>query len=271
MGEETIVFFRDDDVGEITDPLSAFFDVMLDAGVPCAYQVVPDYLDEKSALELRRLKSAHKDLLEFNQHGLHHEQILNGEPTYSEFAGGRSHADQLKDIREGRHFLLEHLGEAFSGDVFTPPCHKYDAQTLRALGDLGFTTLSAGVRVDWPSRAYYGVGRALSKIEWLGKRVSYHQRPTPDARVVEISCAIDVHMDEDDQGQRIEKSLDMLWEEFEVARTAGIAVGIMTHHQVCDTETRQAIYREFVSRLVAEPTVQITSLRRLADAARGRS
>ena len=51
MDEETIAFSRDDDVGEIRDPLSAFCGVMIDAGFPWANQVVPDYLDEKAELE----------------------------------------------------------------------------------------------------------------------------------------------------------------------------------------------------------------------------
>ncbi|MEZ7979165.1 MAG: DUF2334 domain-containing protein [Myxococcota bacterium] len=263
MGE-TIVFFRDDDVGEMTDPLRFHLDVLLERDIPCHYQVVPDYLDAECAGALRQLKQTHRDLLHFNQHGLHHEQTLNGEQVYSEFAGGRPFEDQLGDIRLGRERLEQALGDAFEGDVFTPPCHKYDRETLRALGELGFKTLSAGVRTDPASRFYYFVGHLLGRVELLGKRVSYHQRVTPEKRLTEVSVVIDVHEDQDDAGNRIDKDVDTLWGEFCAAREVLKAVGVMTHHQVCDTPARQAVLAEFVSRIAAEPGVRFESLRDLA-------
>ena len=261
---ETIVFFRDDDVGEMTDPLRFHLEVLLERGIPCHYQVVPDYLDAECAGELRRLKQTHQDLLHFNQHGLHHEQTLNGLQVYSEFAGGRPFEDQLADIRLGREQLEAALGDAFEGDVFTPPCHKYDRATLNALGELGFKTLSAGVRTDLASRLYYFAGRMLGRVELLGKRVSYHQRMTPEKRLSEVSVVIDVHEDQDGAGNRIDKDVDALWAEFCVAREALKAVGVMTHHQVCDTPERQAALAEFVTRLAAEPGVRFESLKDLA-------
>ena len=199
---ETLVFFRDDDVGELTDPLRFHLDLLIEFGVPCHYQVVPSYLDAECAAELRRIKAAHPDLVHFNQHGLHHEQIVDGRVEYAEFAFGRPYEDQRKAIAEGRDQLAQQLGEAFSPDVFTPPCHKYDESTLRALGDLGFRVLSAGLRTDWPARAYYQLGRALGRVELLGKRVSYHRRFTPDARLAEVSVVVDVHEEVDARGVR---------------------------------------------------------------------
>ena len=263
--QETVVFFRDDDVGEMTDPLRALLDVLLEFEIPCHYQVVPDYLDAACAGELRRLKRAHPRLLHFNQHGLHHEQEIGGQRCYSEFAGGRSYPDQLRDIQQGRDRLEQSLAEAFTPDVFTPPCHKYDAETLRALADLGFQTLSAGVRVDWPSRLYYAVGRRLGRIDFLGKRVSYHQRRTPDARLAEVSVVIDVHEDQDASGRRRDKGLDELWSEFCAVRPHLDAIGLMTHHQACETPEKQRVFRDLIARLAAEPGVRFAGLSELAS------
>ena len=69
---ETIVFFRDDDVGELTDAMRFHFDVLLEHEIPCAYQVVPNYLDDECAREIRRLFNLHPGLAHFNQHGLYH-------------------------------------------------------------------------------------------------------------------------------------------------------------------------------------------------------
>ena len=205
---ETIVFFRDDDVGELTDALRFHFDVLLKHEISCAYQAVPDYLDDECAREIRRLVNSQSRLVHFNQHGLHHEQELEGERVYSEFAGGRSYADQLRDIRTGRDQLADRLGSAFEADVFTPPCHKYDRKTLRALGALGFKILSAGIRVDRASQFYYGVGRLLGRVELLGRRVSYHQRFTPERKIAEVSVVIDVHEDRDASDNLMDKSAD---------------------------------------------------------------
>lgn len=266
---ETLVFFRDDDVGELSDPLRYVMETLFEASIPCHYQVVPDYLDSKAADHLRSLKSERSELLFLNQHGLHHCQEIDGERVATEFAGGRPFESQLRDIEQGRDMLQAALGESFSPDVFTPPCHKYDASTLRALGDLGFSTLSAGVRADWPSRVYYGVGRSLGRIDLLGRRVSYHLRRTPDPRLCEVSVSIDVHEDVDSSGKRMDKSADTLWGEFESLRNRLSAVGVMLHHQTCDTPAKREALREFVARLRADPGIRIVSLGDLARQAAG--
>lgn len=257
---ETLVFFRADDVGEITEPLKGVFDTLIGAKVPCHYQVVPRYLDPASAKELRKIQAAHPELVFFHSHGLNHFQMIDGERVTSEFGGGRPFPEQLEAIREGRTMLEQELGDSFSGDMFTPPCHKYDEQTLRALGDEGFSILSAGVRGDLPSKIYYKLGQLLGRVSFLGKRVSYHLQRTPDARLVEISCSIDVHEDCDAEGQRIDKTMEMLWDEFEFFRARLPAVGIMLHHQACDTPEKQMALKLFVEKLHSDPGVQILNM-----------
>ena len=126
--------------------------------------------------------------------------------------------------------------------------------------------LSAGLRTDFPARVYYQLGRALGRVELLGKRVSYHRRFTPDPRLAEVSVVVDVHEDLDANGARIEKTADDLWNDFEAARRSLDAVGIMTHHQACDTPEKQAALRTFVSRLAADPSVRFGALLDLAPA-----
>lgn len=264
---ETLVFFRDDDVGEMTGPLRFVMETLVEASIPCNYQVVPDYLDEAAGGELKRLQTAHPTLIFLNQHGLRHCQEIEGVRVATEFAGQRSFESQFRDIEEGRNRLSAALGDSFSPDIFTPPCHKYDAQTLRALGDLGFATLSAGVRGDWGSQAYYRIGRALGRIELLGKRVSYHQRRTPDSRLTEVSVSIDVHEDVDRLGRRMDKTVEHLWLEFDYVRSRLPAVGVMLHHQACDTPGKQQALRDFAHRLVGDPAVRIVDMGRLASQA----
>jgi hypothetical protein len=266
---ETLVFFRDDDVGEMSEPLRGVMDTLLEASVPCNYQVVPEYLDAAAVPELKRLQTGYSDLIFLNQHGLRHCQEIDGEQVATEFAGGRSFESQFQDIQQGREMLAAALGDSFSPDVFTPPCHKYDGTTLRALGALGFKTLSAGVRGDWVSRIYYAVGRQLGRVELLGKRVSYHLRVTPDPRLCEVSAAIDVHEDIDRARNRLDKTADELWQEFEIQRTRLSVVGIMLHHQACDTPDKRIALRDFVVRLKQDPGVRFVTMGELAASAAG--
>lgn len=266
---ETRVFFRDDDVGEFSDPLRATMDLLLTRGIPCHYQVVPDFLDASSAGELRRCQEQYPDLIFFNQHGLRHSQELDGNLVHSEFDGGRPYEDQLRDIGQGRDMLEQSLSESFSSRIFTPPCHKYDLQTLRVLGDLGFEMLSASVRSDWPSRAYYAVGRRIGRIGLMGKRVSYHRRRTPDPRVSEVSIAIDVHEDRTASGVLVEKTAQSLWEEFARHRDRLDGIGVMLHHQACDSQTKLTALEDFVQRLHADPSVRFVNMHELAPTRAG--
>jgi len=252
---ETLVFLRDDDVGEWTAALEHLVGLLLELGIPCHYQVVPRYLDADTAGKIRRLKGGDPELVHFNQHGLNHEQQLDGRSVYSEFAGGRPIEDQRADIAEGRDRLADALGEAFSSDVFTPPCHKYDHNTLRVLQEAGFEALSAGVRVDFASRLYYGLGRRLGRVEFLGKRVSYHGCSTPVSGIREVSASIDIHEGQDAAGNRIDKTLEDLRREFSVSRGRLRAVGLMMHHEACDTEEKRRVLRLFLQELLADPTV----------------
>jgi hypothetical protein len=264
----TTVFFRDDDVRSL-DPLRRVTSLLLEAGVPCSYQVIPAHLDDETARHLRELKAAHPGQVFLNQHGLHHEQWVGGEQRWSEFDAGRPRAEQRAAIAEGRRRLEDRLGESFDGDVFTPPAHKYDEGTLDALAELGFTVLSAGVRADPLSRLYYGLGRRLGRVRWLGRRVSYHGGRTPGSGLAEVSVCIDVDEDTDRAGRRLEKDAATLWREFETARRVLPCVGVMLHHERYGEPGRLAELEAFVKRLRETPGVRFATLPECAARADG--
>lgn len=265
---ETTVFFRDDDVGALGDPLRGLVELLLDEGVPCNYQVVPAQLDEPAVAYLRQLQRQHPDRIFLNQHGLRHEQELGGEHRWSEFDGGRPYEEQLRDISEGRRLLEERLGDSFDGRIFTPPCHKYDEQTLRVLAELGFEILSAGVKVDSLSRLYYRLGSALGRVSFAGKRVSYHLGSvpvlTPGPRLAEVSVCIDVDEDVDARGDKVEKTLEGLWREFEHCRARLPVVGVMLHHGRYGKPEKLETLRAFVRRLKELSGVRFQSIQDVA-------
>lgn len=266
----TVVFFRDDDVGERDTPLENVVELLLEESIPCSYQVVPRFLTGAGATYMKKAQTERPGLVILNQHGLVHEQEINGKLRYSEFDGCRPYAEQRKAIESGRLILGEKLGESFDGSVFTPPCHKYDANTLRALTAAGITTLSAGVKVGAMSTAYYAVGSALGRVSLLGKRVSYHGDLTPGGGLAEVSVCIDVDEDVDRQGEKIEKSYDDLVREFERCRSSLSTVGVMLHHGKCEGR-RVDTLRAFVKMLKADPTVELRTLNQIAADARAQA
>lgn len=264
----TRVFFRDDDVGELAQPLRDVVELLVEEEVPCNYQVVPKYLDAAGASYMMDAQREHPALVILNQHGLRHEQTIDGEHRYSEFDGHRAYEEQRHDIAQGLEILHDTLGECFDSSTFTPPCHKYDDATVQVLSELGFSILSAGVKIDPVSAIYYAVGRTLGRVSLLGKRVSYHGRRTPNGLLAEVSVCIDVDEDVDSAGNKIEKSVDDLWDEFEACRMRLPEVGVMLHHGKCEGQ-RVATLREFVGRLKADPGVEFRTINELAREFRG--
>jgi hypothetical protein len=258
----TQVFFRDDDVGELTPALRCVVELLASAGVPCNYEVVPANLSPAAAKYLGEARAAHPGLISLNQHGNVHEQTLNGEHVWSEFAGGRPYEEQRAAIREGRDRLRDALGGDFCARVFTPPCHKYDETTLRALADLGFDVLSAGFQPDRLAQWYYAAGRRLGRVSWLGRRVSYHAARLPRLPMVEVSCAIDVDEDQDASGRRIEKSEADLAAELARARRVHPIVGVMLHHATYEDRRQAGRARGVRARLRADPEVRFATISR---------
>ena len=85
------------------------------------------------------LKTAYRQgILDVALHGYSHQ--TNGQPPYTEFAY-LDYASQTRKLAEGKRVLEEILDAPVT--TFVPPWNKYDLHTLRALEDLGFTTLSA--------------------------------------------------------------------------------------------------------------------------------
>ncbi len=263
--KSTTVFFRDDDVGQMTPALRDVMALLIAEGVPCSYQVVPAFLDREAAEALQATKLRHPGLVHLNQHGNRHEQVLGGERVYSEFAGGRPLAEQQREIEAGRRKLEDWLGPAFDPTLFTPPCHKYDDATILALEAAGFRMLSAGVQSDPLSQVYYGIGARLGRVAFLGKRVSYHGGRVAASGLIELSVCIDVDEAKDAAGHRIDKDDERLWQEFERCRRRLPIVGVMLHHACCDRPEKLAWLSAFVRRLKADPEVAIASIPEIAE------
>lgn len=219
------LFVRNDDVGELTDPLKRFVDLFLDRGIPVSYQVIPARLTPLCADFMRSAAEAHPELIEFGQHGLRHEMELRGRRLKREFGPERSFEDQRDDILEGLRLLEAGLDRKVV--VFTPPQHKYDSNTVRAVAAAGHRIFSAASYPSTHHRLAYALGRGLGLGSIRHQGISYHGRRRPEADLMEVSISIAV-----DNGRSIQTPAVRLQGDILAAARHSPAVGLMFHHEV---------------------------------------
>jgi hypothetical protein len=221
------IFVRNDDVGARTEALTRFVRLFLDRRIPVSYQVIPAKLTRECADWLRELWREHPDLIEFGQHGLNHEMILRGQHLLREFGPERDLPEQMAIVAEGRSRLQQMMGADIPIRVFTPPQHKYDRNTVKAVTANGFEIFSAAAYPSPHHRLAYAVGRMLGRSSIRHHGISHHESIRPEAPIRELSIAIAV-----DDGRRLQVPAGRL--PMAIARAAKTSrnVGLMFHHEV---------------------------------------
>lgn len=145
------IFFRNDDVGDITKKFEMMNRIFIRKNVPLHHSVIPKNISEPSAKKLTEIKAKNPEIIEYGQHGYSHENYGN-ENIKFEFLG-RGYNRQKRDIKIGKRIIEEYLGpDACS--IFTPPFHKYDKNTLNAVNELGFRVFSADYRTRLDMNMY---------------------------------------------------------------------------------------------------------------------
>jgi|LSQX01.2.fsa_nt_gb peptidoglycan/xylan/chitin deacetylase (PgdA/CDA1 family) len=149
-----IVIFRYDDFSTLsrTDLELSILDVCRKNNVRFTFAVIPFVvegdvhdpgpqklvpLSEEKAKILRN--GINEGLIDVALHGYSHQS--NTSTIFSELAG-LNYDLQLKNISEGKVFLEDVLNTQI--DIFAPPWNSYNENTLIALENLGFSTLTAG-------------------------------------------------------------------------------------------------------------------------------
>jgi len=218
-------FVRDDDVGELTDSLRVFVETFVSQGIPVSYQIIPSRLTAECAAYLLAIHRQNPGLIEFGQHGLHHRMVLRGRELKREFGPERSLEDQTQAIAEGFAQLRKLLGEDTKIEVFTPPQHKFDGNTVRAAAAVGHRIFSAACYATPHHRLAYAVGRALKMGNILHHGLSYNGRLRPEAPILEVSIAVDV-----DDGKRRKFDAGRVGASIRALSSRGANVGLMFHH-----------------------------------------
>jgi peptidoglycan/xylan/chitin deacetylase (PgdA/CDA1 family) len=196
-GDDSIVFFRADDVAVPGRRLARLVDIFTKQQVPLTFAVVPAWLTETRCQGLFELCRRNHSLWCWTQHGWRH---FNHEPQgkKAEFGPSRSFTLKQKDLQTGFRRLNRLLGGSFT-PVFTPPWNRCDSETFQALEELGYQAISRN----------------------LGA-----QPPAP-AALTEYSVNVDLHT-------RKERDGESGWQNFfkELRKSLGSGFcGIMIHHQ----------------------------------------
>lgn len=255
----TRFFLRDDDVGALSPALHGFIDVFAGRGLPVSYQVIPAKLEDDCASYVSSRREQAPDLFEFSQHGLTHEMVVRGRREFYEFGPELSYQQQLEIVQSGQSILRRMLGSHFNSDVFTPPRHKYDRNTLLALQAAGVKVLSAASHGGPIHRLAYGVGHALGLSSFGRHGISYHGEVRPDAGLLELSVSVIV-----DNGRTCSGSVDDVLAALEAARTHTPFVGLMFHHEVYADEDGRRFLNALADRLLDLPDASFHLLGDLA-------
>jgi hypothetical protein len=249
-------FVRDDDVGELTDELRVFAEAFASHAIPVSYQIIPARFTAECAAYLLALRQEHPGLVELGQHGLHHRMVLRGRELKREFGPERSLEDQTRTIAEGLGRLRQLLGADAVIEVFTPPQHKFDGNTVRAAASAGHRIFSAASYATPHHQLAYAIGRTLGMGNILHHGLSYNGRLRPEAPIYEVSIALDV-----DDGKRRKFDADAV-EAF--VRALKSDAGLMFHHALYhDVEARQALVA-IVGRLAEHGPRRFVPLSQLA-------
>lgn len=121
-------------------------------GIKPLIGIVPDNRDVKLSIEEKRtefweiVRSLQQSGWTVAQHGTYHQYVTKdcgilGLKKASEFAG-LSYEEQFSKLQTGKNILEEN---GVYSDVFMAPGHTYDKNTVRALKNLGFHTVTDGL------------------------------------------------------------------------------------------------------------------------------
>lgn len=228
--------------------------------LPVSYQIIPERLTEECAAFLLEAKNAAPQRVEFGQHGLRHQMTVRGKLLNHEFGPERTYDQQFADIQAGRSILTNRLGSDVDLRVFTPPRHRYDRATLRAIKAAGFPILSASSYTTPAHRAAYAFGRAAGLTN-LGKPgVPHHGRVRPDSGLFELSVAVGVDDGHDPLG-----SAETIVSRVRQAAGHTRDVGVLFHHDVFESTSSRDFVRRVLDGLMAIPNARFLTISALYD------
>ena len=233
---ELSLFFRNDDVTELTPHLQEMTQLFLEWGVPLHHAVIPGRSTDGLAKWLLQLAESRPDLIGIDMHGWKHESY-RGLP---EFGAHVPEGIQKDYLILGQRWMVDRLGPFFSG-VFVPPHGSYNRTTVSLLDQLGFKALSACARTDsLRSRIIGPIRYHLNR----GELPSWNGRRFPRSRVLQCSTTFDPVIDY--HSRRVLGNSEFLTM---IGTDKPALQGICLHHWVFNDESRMEWVRTLLDEI----------------------
>jgi len=231
-GRTATFWWRDDDAADHTQALEHLLELQATLDVPLALAVVP--AQATPALQTRLQPSAQVAVL---QHGYAHTNFADPADTKArkiELDDSRPAAYVIGDLATGMQALERYPGFL---PVLVPPWNRIASHLIPFLPELGFrglSTLGPRPRLS-PISGVRANNVHLDIIDWRGKHTGTPAGFLGAETILAGACA---HL--------------------EARRTGTVdaeeATGLMTHHAVMETESKEFV-REFVERTQQHPAV----------------
>lgn len=241
---ETVVMFRNDDIQPWyeKESLRKVDQVFIEEDVPVTHGVIPAVSNEADITEdqelcgyLTDLTNEHPELFEMALHGYTHEQ-------QTDFLGASEFGDVPIETQRDWLERGERIHESCVGtapETFVPPLNTYDSNTVAALDERGYTTVS-GAR--WATNEQYNESAVAFEEGGLT-----HVSMFEDASMV--------RWDTDDHDDHEYYDLEELEAEFDRAYENNVPYVHMLHYFTFTEEEHYDLLREFIQYMKSKDDV----------------
>lgn len=254
---DSIVIFRNDDIQPWyeTETMRSVDRVFIEEDVPVTLGVIPNpggdlpLTDDEATCEyLGSLQSNHPGQFEMALHGYTH-QSETGFYDGSEF-GGLPLDEQSERLIEGDRILGECVEPS---QTFVPPMNTYDDETVRAVEESGYTTISGGT---WFTDQYYDRDGA-------GNETAYFE--TGEVRHVPETQAFEDWNAYDGSGEVPFHETETLTDAFDETHEENGVFVQMIHYQYFTTEERLEQLRTLIGHMKSTDDVGFMTLGQFSD------
>lgn len=162
LKEEKEIFFRNDDAASPDKNLKRLIEIFNKNNAPLNLATIPKKANKEFVKWIQDLDK--NNLIEIHQHG--YEHINNGTPENPfEIGGNQEYKYQFERLKEGRKIMKELFRNSLA-NIYTPPFHGFNDETIKSLKELGFKTISASKNKIIDNTDINNLSVDIDPIDW---------------------------------------------------------------------------------------------------------
>jgi hypothetical protein len=261
MNDQTILFFRNDDVRATLDtPLVEITNLFIENEIPLTHAVEPGNISPEVINWLLDIKSKYPNLIEIMQHGFDHS--VKNNICIGEFGGQRNYEEQYADICKGKDLMNKYFGNLWF-PAFCFPNGTYNFNAMKAVTDNGFKVVNGGWEIDLKHNLFYFVSHLMNKELFFKYKVPYNLEYRPKNKIFQINMNISI-IDKyhDEETASIMLSLAELITETK-RFIAEKTIGILLHHRYHNSEQKIKLIDNYLKWLKIQPGIQFATMEKI--------